>query len=893
MARLASLCATLPVLAVCQQPYYPPGFPPTPILPSSYSYAPSVTPNVMDKTAPDAQTVFPGYKASNIVDNAKGVTADLMLKGPPCSAYGNDIQELSLEVQYQSDQRLAVRIFPKHLTAENSSQYIIPKDYTPLSSQDSGANKDKSDLKFEWSNEPSFQFKVIRKSSNDVLFNTLAIRSYGLAAYIHSFRLGNNFTQAFWNVYNLDNDQTIDSNSHDTHPMYLETRYANGTSASHGVYARNAHGQDWLLQNDKLKYRTIGGSFDLYFLSGPTPSKASIKRAGPNQNWTNLQEVIDLYAAQNIQLESVMCDLDYMKMNRDFTLSPGHYDLEPGREFLARLHANGQHWLPILNPNIYAPNPANASDAYPTYDRGKELDVYIKNKDGGIYYGDMWPGFSAYVDFISPHAQQFWTNEFQEYYKQVEFDGFWLDISDPTSFCTGSCGTGRLNMNPIHVPFALPGDPDTALAVDYRYPEGFEITNATEGASASAAAASQSAAYPTPLVTPTPTVGRTIATPGVRNLTFPPYAINNFLPGHSLVKSVVSPDALHADGSTEHELHNLYGHLSGRVSYNALTTLYNGKRPFYISRSTFAGSGTFGNMYFGIAEALQMSIAGIPYFGVETCGFNGNLDMELCTRWMQLSAWYPFYRNHNDIPQEAYIWATTAESTRRIMNIRYSLLPYTYTLFHKANTAGETVLRALAWEFPNDPSLAAATTVKGVFPGVAEDTIWYDWYNLSKVEVAAGENKTLDAPLLHQPIHIRGGHIVPTQKPGNTTSTSRKNPWSLIVALDKDSKASGELFIDDGISITQEATKNVNLHFQHNVLSAKVKGHYQDGNALANVTIAGISSEPKSILVNCNGKKSSKDVKWDLQGEALYITGLGSATKGGVWSNDLTITLQN
>ena len=49
----------------------------------------------------------------------------------------------------------------------------------------------------------------------------------------------------------------------------------------------------------------------------------------------------------------------------------------------------------------------------------------------------------------------------------------------------------------------------------------------------------------------------------------------------------------------------------------------------------------WGDMYFGISQALQMSIAGIPYFGVETCGFNGNADMELCTRWMQLSAWFP------------------------------------------------------------------------------------------------------------------------------------------------------------------------------------------------------------------------------------------------------------
>lgn len=242
----------------------------------------------------------------------------------------------------------------------------------------------------------------------------------------------------------------------------------------------------------------------------------------------------------------------------------------------------------------------------------------------------------------------------------------------------------------------------------------------------------------------------------------------------------------------------------------------------------------WGNMYFGISQALAFGIAGIPYFGVETCGFNGNADMELCTRWMQLSAWFPMYRNHNNrntIAQEAYRWATTAEGTRRIMNIRYSLLPYTYTLFHKANKAGETVLRALSWEFPDDPSLAAidnqfmsgpsllvipvleplVTTVKGVFPGIAQGTIWYDWYTLQKVDVAAGENKTLKAELVHQPVFIRGGSVIPIQKAGNTTRTSRQQPWSLIVALDKDGKAEGDLYLDDGINVVQEATKEIHV----------------------------------------------------------------------------------
>lgn len=319
-------------------------------------------------------------------------------------------------------------------------------------------------------------------------------------------------------------------------------------------------------------------------------------------------------------------------------------------------------------------------------------------------------------------------------------------------------------------------------------------------------------------------------------------------------------------------------------------------------------------MYFGIAEALQMSIAGIPYFGVETCGFNGNSDLELCTRWMQLSAWYPFYRNHNNrntIPQEAFRWATTIESTRRIMDIRYSLIPYTYTLFHQAHTAGATVLRALPWEFPNDPSLAAvetqfmsgpailvtpvlaplATTVQGVFPGIAEGTVWYDWYNMKKVDVQPGENKTLEAPIEHQPIHVRGGYVVPIQKAGNTTATSRKNPWSLLVALDKSGKAAGDLFLDDGISLKPAATKNIAFTYAENVLSAKVNGLYQDGNPLANVTIAGFgATAPHSLQVSRGGiPLNSAGAKYHVENDALYITGLDSVTKGGVWISDIQI----
>lgn len=320
---------------------------------------------------------------------------------------------------------------------------------------------------------------------------------------------------------------------------------------------------------------------------------------------------------------------------------------------------------------------------------------------------------------------------------------------------------------------------------------------------------------------------------------------------------------------------------------------------------------------------------------LQTCGFNGNSDLELCTRWMQLSAWFPLYRNHNNrntIAQEAYRWSTTAEATRRIMHIRYSLLPYTYTLFYRANTFGETVLRALAWEFPYEPALKEVETqfmsgpallitpvlgvnaksARGVFPGVATGTIWYDFYTLEKVNVAAGTNKTLEAPLVYQPIHLRGGNIVPIQLAGNTTATSRKMPWSLLIGLDAAGEAEGNLYLDDGVSIVQKATKYIDvsavvphkccsqridilkLSFADNLFKATVTGTLEDDLPLANITIAGIQRRPKSVSVTIDGKSydtSGVSLLYDAKANALQVSGLESATSKGVWSGNVQIKL--
>lgn len=524
---------------------------------------------------------------------------------------------------------------------------------------------------------------------------------------------------------------------------------------------------------------------------------------------------------------------------------------------------------------------------------------------------------------LSQGGQPWWIGELETWHEKIAFDGVWLDMNEASSFCVGSCGSNNLTLNPVHPPFNLPGEPGSII---YTYPEDFNVTNATEAATASSLSSAQAAAATGGPAGPatTPTYLRTTPTPGVRDINYPPYVINN-IQGVDLAVHGVSPNATHADGTLEYDVHNLYGHQLINATYQALLKIFPGKRPFIIGRSTFAGSGTLAGhwggdnysrwayMFFSIAQALSFSLFGIPMFGTDVCGFIGNTDMELCNRWMQMAAFFPFYRNHNVLsanPQEPYVWASVIDASKRAMSIRYSILPYMYTLFHQAHTTGTLVLRALAWEFPNEPSLASAdrqfllgpsilvtpvltpgaTTVDGVFPGIADGTIWYDWYNQTAVTVAAGENKTIDAPLGHIPVYVRGGSVLPMQEPALTTHDSRRKPWAVLAALSGQGTAAGELYVDDGESLEPQATLLVRFDVADGALIASRRGSYPDANPLANVTVLGVAAGASVGRVELNGRDvGSGSWSFDESRRVLAVTGLSELTAEGAWGGDWSL----
>lgn len=231
-------------------------------------------------------------------------------------------------------------------------------------------------------------------------------------------------------LFAADVGDVIDANLYGTHPVYLDTRYfqdgqyvANATDTSaqytpytHGVYLRNAHPQEILLRAENITWRTLGGIIDLYFYAGPSasdiiqtyqtttvglPAMQQYWTFGYHQcrwgyaNWTQLQEVVDTFARFEIPLETIWTDIDYMNQYRDFDNDQNTFSYSEGAEFLSKLHANGQHYVPIVDSAIYHPNPENASDAYPVFDRGVEAGAFVQNPDGSIYIGSVWPGYTG------------------------------------------------------------------------------------------------------------------------------------------------------------------------------------------------------------------------------------------------------------------------------------------------------------------------------------------------------------------------------------------------------------------------------------------------------------------------------------------------------------------
>ncbi|KAI8140128.1 glycosyl hydrolases family 31-domain-containing protein [Fennellomyces sp. T-0311] len=791
------------------------------------------------------------------------------------SLYGKPIGDLVVHVDYETKDRLHIKISDK-----DRAQAIVSD--SPL-----GMPRPESlpvythNYEFQYTSKP-FGFKVVQRWDDRILFDTEGFplvfedqylelsthvpentNIYGFGETNAPFRRHYNRTA----IFTTGPPTPLDTNSYGQHPFYIELR----DGKAHGAMLLNAHGMDVIYNRGRITWKVIGGILDFYIFVPRDRHPNSVIRSYTDvigkpampalwtlgwhqcrygfKSITQVEEVIDEYKKHELPLETIWLDIDYMDQWKSFTFDPVNFPEAAVINFTNRLHKNGQRLVTIVEPAF------GADLDYASYANGHKLDVFIKNPDGSEYRGLVWPGYTAFLDSWHPNAQKFWNQEIGQWMQRLGPDGIWLDMNEPYSFCLGSCGTGYSGKDGLEI----------ILNSEFESPQMHKERKAALDAI-------------------------TAYSKDSRNLLYPGYKISNYF--GDLSEQTVAMTALHHGDIPHYDLHSLYAHAESHLTYQALLNSNPNERPFILTRSSFAGTGKYASHWTGdnhslwsylklsIPTILNFQLFGIPMTGADICGFGYNATEELCTRWHALGAFYPFARNHNSkssVDQYPYQWESTEVALRKALAIRYALLPYFYTLFEESHDTGLGIWRPLAFEYPNDkvfvnndaqvlvgsdilisPVLEEGeTTVQAQFP----PGVWYDWYTLEEYNSGATSTKvTLDAPLTHIPIHVRGGSILPLKTPKLLVRETMATPYTLLIALDDQGSANGVLYIDDGHSLDQPWISYVTFHFENGVLDASGRFSFPDPEPIDTIKLVGKHSTAWTVA-------RYNDLTYQLQGE--------------------------
>uniref|UniRef100_A0A663LPP5 Uncharacterized protein n=1 Tax=Athene cunicularia TaxID=194338 RepID=A0A663LPP5_ATHCN len=303
-------------------------------------------------------------------------------------------------------------------------------------------------------------------------------------------------------------------------------------------------------------------------------------------------------------------------------------------------------------------------------------------------------------------------------------------------------------------------------------------------------------------------------------------------------------DAVHYNNWEHREVHNLYGFYQQMATAEGLIRRSSGKeRPFVLTRSFFAGSQKYGAVWTGdntaewgylkisIPMLLTISMTGISFCGADVGGFIGDPEPELLVRWYQAGAYQPFFRGHSNMEskrREPWLFGKrNTQIIREAIRERYVLLPYLYTLFYRAHTAAEPVMRPLWVEFPEkietfDPCLCFSLGNALLVHPVTEKEAKAVSVLLPGSEEVRNNMKLLNCLI---PVFQRGGTVIPLKTAaGKSTEWMIDISYELHVALDTEACAIGELYLDDGHSFQYLHKKQFlyrKFTFHKNILTSR------------------------------------------------------------------------
>jgi len=294
--------------------------------------------------------------------------------------------------------------------------------------------------------------------------------------------------------------------------------------------------------------------------------------------------------------------------------------------------------------------------------------------------------------------------------------------------------------------------------------------------------------------------------------------------------------------TTHREIHNVYGQLMSRATFEGLSRLRPNERPFVLTRASFADGQRYAAVWTGdstsewsslqqsVSTLLGLGLSGFPFVGSDIGGFAGAPSGELYTRWLQFGVFSPFMRSHSDMnspSKEPWAFGYRDEAiNKRAIELRYELLPYIYNVMQQASETGLPALRPLFLEFPKDEHaagiddeflfgadlLVAPVLHEGV---IARDIYlpagdWFDYWTGRRYE--GGRTIHMPVRLDSIPIFVRAGGFIFRQPVVQSTEEMSGNSLQVLIAPAKESESS--LYEDDGETLAFQKGNFMKHHFR-------------------------------------------------------------------------------
>ena len=308
--------------------------------------------------------------------------------------------------------------------------------------------------------------------------------------------------------------------------------------------------------------------------------------------------------------------------------------------------------------------------------------------------------------------------------------------------------------------------------------------------------------------------------------------------------------------ASHREIHNIYGLLNSRASYEGVLALRPNERPYVMTRASYAGgqryavtwtgdnSSTWNHLRMTIPQLVNLGMSGFAFAGADVGGFAGSPPPDLLTKWLEVAAFQPIDRDHSakgTRMHEPWVDGPEQEAIRRrYIEARYQLLPYLYAVAEETSRDGMPMMRPLFLEYPHatpdgspiDLLTGGAEFLLGpdmlVAPNPSPEEVapyelhlppgsWYDFWTGAKAGAGASgqardaevrdtllqsQRIMLKPDLASVPVFVRGGAILPLQPLVQSTDETPSGPLTLRVYVPSaGARCSGSVYADDGHSL--------------------------------------------------------------------------------------------